>query len=87
MALKKGEQYYICKNIRTNEYTDSDKVNAINDVICGWPTIMSITKDELVEVIRYLLEQCVDDPENVNQKESRCARCRVNKKQEDKCKG
>lgn len=71
MALKKGEKYYICKNIRTNEYTDSDKVNAINDVICGWPTIMSITKDELVEVIRYLLEQCVDDPKNVNQAEDR----------------
>ena len=86
MTLKRGEQYFVCKNIRTSKYTDEDKINAINDVICGWPTIMSITKDELVEVIRYLLEICVDNPENMNQEESRCARCRANKKQEDEWK-
>ena len=79
MTLKRAEEYAICKDIRTDKYTDEEKVNAINNVICGWPTIMSITKDELVEVIRYLLEHCVDRPENVNQAESRCVRCQKKK--------
>lgn len=76
MELKRGEEYGICKNIRTDKYTDEEKLNAINNVICGWATIMSITKDELVEVIRYLLELLVDNPQEVKQKKDRCARCK-----------
>lgn len=67
--------YIICKNIRSDKYTVDEKINAINEVICGWPTIMSITKDELREVIRFLLELCVDHPENVKQ-EDRCRGCK-----------
>ena len=76
MALNRLEEYGICKNIRTDKYTDEEKLNAINNVICGWATIMSITKDELVEVIRYLLELLVYNPQEVNQEKDRCARCK-----------
>ena len=50
-----ASRWGICKDIH-GDYSHGEKMVAINDVILGNKSLNSITKAELVEVIRYLTE-------------------------------
>lgn len=55
--MKFGEAVFICKDINSEKYTLEEKINAI-DVVLKAPTINSVFKDDLCEVIRFLLSIC-----------------------------
>ena len=54
MIKNTGEAYAIVKNIKTSKRNHSDKVEAIR-IVAHMETINGITKDELRNVIRFLL--------------------------------
>ena len=62
-----ASRWGICKDIH-GDYSHDEKVVAINDVILGDKSLNSITKAELVEVIRYLTEK--NDEKEKAEKES-----------------
>lgn len=51
--MKHGKAMAIVKNINNAEYTDNEKAHAIY-LVMNMPTHMSITKDELINVIKWL---------------------------------
>ena len=55
--MKFVEAVAICKNINSEEYSLEEKINAI-DFAMKSPSIMCIFKDDLCEVIRFLLSIC-----------------------------
>lgn len=55
--MKFGEAVIIFKNINSEKYTLEEKINAI-DVVMKAATINSVFKDDLCEVIRFLLSIC-----------------------------
>lgn len=48
-----GKAMAIAKNIESDKYTDEEKAYAIY-LVMNMPTHMSITKDELIKVIKWL---------------------------------
>ena len=57
--MKFGEAVIICKDINSEEYTLEEKINAI-DIAMKSPTINVIFKDDLCEIIRFLLSICTE---------------------------
>ena len=53
-----GKATAIFKNINNQETEAEDKLAAIQDV-SGWATHNGITKKEMVEVIRWLIEEYI----------------------------
>jgi hypothetical protein len=51
--VKHGKAMAIVKNINTVNCTDTEKAHAIY-LVMNMPTHMSITKDELIKVIKWL---------------------------------
>lgn len=51
--MKKGKAMAIVKNINSAEYTDTEKAHAIY-LVMNMATHMSITKDELINAIKWL---------------------------------
>ena len=54
-----GEAYAICKNINDCDRSDNDKGLAIY-IMMNMETHNGITKQELIEIIRYLHKLCFD---------------------------
>ena len=59
-----GKAVAICKNINSEEWTLEEKVNAI-DFAMKSPSIMCIFKDDLCEVIRFLLSICTQPADQI----------------------
>ncbi len=51
--MKVGKAMAIVKQIERDKYTDIEKAHAIY-LVMNMPTHMSITKDELIKVIKWL---------------------------------
>ena len=62
--MKFGKAVAICKNINSEEWTLEEKVNAI-DVVMKAATINSVFKDDLCEVIRFLLSICTQPADQI----------------------
>ena len=62
--MKFGEAVIIFKNINSEKYTLEEKINAI-DVVMKAATINSIFKDDLCEVIRFLLSICTQPADQI----------------------
>lgn len=58
--MKIREAWVLIKNINTDKYTDEEKGTAIKMVV-DMPTHNSITKEELLNVIRYLWDLCFEE--------------------------
>ena len=66
--MKFGEAVIISKNINSEKYTLEEKINAIETAMKA-PTINVIFKDDLCEIIRFLLSICTEpaDAEQTNE--------------------
>lgn len=62
--MKFGEAVIIFKNINSEKYTLEEKINAI-DVVMKAATINSVFKDDLCEVIRFLLSICTQPADQI----------------------
>ena len=62
--MKFGEAVFICKDINSEKYTLEEKINAI-DVVMKAATINSVFKDDLCEVIRFLLSICTQPADQI----------------------
>lgn len=51
--MKHGKAMAIVKQIESDKYTDVEKAHAIY-LVMNMPTHLSITKDELIKVIKWL---------------------------------
>lgn len=54
--MNKGKAMAICLQINSEEFTDEEKAEAIY-LVMNMPTHMSITKDNMIEVIKWLWNQ------------------------------
>lgn len=62
--MKFGEAVIIFKNINSEKYTLEEKINSI-DVVMKAATINSVFKDDLCEVIRFLLSICTQPADQI----------------------
>lgn len=61
--INRGEAAYIFKNINSELYTDEHKGAAIHNVM-NWVTHNSITKADMLDVIRYMWNLCFEMKED-----------------------
>lgn len=63
MPMNAGKALAVVKQIDSDKYTDDEKAMAIH-VVMNMPTIMSITKAELVKAMKWLWDKAYEFVEN-----------------------